>query len=295
MSLDTIERQQSIRSIWSNARERLEKVNRSASNNEHLPSHEYITAGLNAENRLIAALQQQPLNSVTAIPVHRRYWVLKERDPPSAIMENQHVRVLTNLNLATNEPWTAYTLISRAAPMKYYFAVPDDAMQVLMLCISPNGEAIVVVNMERGNDADGLDRITDAILPQRSYISEMIHQCYISEFPDPKALRYIISQPIYQAGTTQVLKDALKAKNLRKEAKGEWVKGDPGAGLIDDPWHALLGTRNGRVAPHMLADKSSVYGKKIGRIHGLAEVERDEHGSLIMELEDVDRLDSCDC
>ncbi len=84
----------------------------------------------------------------------------------------------------------------------------------------------------------------------------MIDQCYISEFPDPRALRYIISQAIYQAGTTQVLKDALKAKNLRKEAKGEWVKGDPGAGLIDDPWYALLGTCNGRAAPHMLVSTS---------------------------------------
>jgi len=201
----------------------------------------------------MAALHQDPRTSTTAPSIDRRYWVLKERDPPIYVIENQHVRVLENLNLTTKAPWTGFTLISRAAPMLFYFAVPDDDMQVLMMCVSPKGEAIVVVNMDRGNDVDGLDRIKDVPVPQQSHISEIIHQCYISVFPNPKALKYIISQPIYQAGTTQVLKDAMKAKFLPKEDMGaEWEKGDQGDGLMNDPWHALLGTRNGRVAPHLL-------------------------------------------
>ena len=82
--------------------------------------------------------------------------------------------------------------------------------------------------------------------------------------------------------------DALKSKNLKETDKGTFLPNDKGfAGLLKDPWHGLLGTRNGHPIPAMLADHPDIYGgKKVVKIHVWPTLNGVKHGTLVFELED---------
>lgn len=59
-------------------------------------------------------------------------------------------------------------------------------------------------------------------LPERSQFCEIVHKCvphcYVAKAVDPKKLKYFTSQPIFQAGTRQVLEVVRFAARLAKLA-----------------------------------------------------------------------------
>jgi hypothetical protein len=262
----------SQRSAWSTALERQEKEYRVLGMNEILPNTDYIEVGKMVEARNISAIAAGPQMSTIvtpanwviwqeneptkeelgkmdpkAIAISYRYHIIIDDSCPIALIDEEYVGILDMFGLDTSAEWTTFTVVSRGmlwGDKKEPVTLPP----VLQMAMSPDHRAIVVYDMEKENDVDGDN------LPKRAFISDILHWCYVGFANDPSKLQYFITHPIYQIGTQQVMEDALKAKGKRKENMVTYLPSDSRnySGHLPNPWHGLLGTRHGRVAPYML-------------------------------------------
>jgi hypothetical protein len=176
-----------------------------------------------------------------------RYHILVDVDQPAEVVEVEDTKILETVGLDINAPWTNIKIVSRGmSGGNEQTAISADA--VLQMAISPDDRAIVVYDMAKKHDVDGNN------LPSAAPIFDLIHYSYIAYAKDPSALKYFITQPIYQAGTQQVLEDALKAKSLKKGAMMTCLPSDDRnyAGHLPSPWYGLLGTRHGRIVLFIL-------------------------------------------